>query len=293
MIWPRDLNKKIKRHVKLSSLTTLRIGGEAEFFAEASGVEELRTLLSCARRSGRKVFILGAGSNVLVSDSGLRGLVVRFCGKPFKSLKADGVFLEAGAGVGLNRLAGYAKENGLSGLEFLAGIPGTLGGALAGNAGAWGKSICPLVHSVSVLDREGRHKTLSGGKIRFSYRRSNLGGYAILSCRFRLRKGEGRGIDSRMRGYILRRRKTQKDTLPNAGCVFRNPGERSAGMLIDSCGLKGVSRGGAVISRCHANFILNRGGAASGDVLSLMRLMRRKVKDKFKIRMEPEIKIWK
>jgi len=293
MLWPRSFSKKIKSRVSLAPLTSLKVGGAADFFFEAGTLDELKGILEFAAGKRLPVFILGKGSNILVGDSGVKGLVVKLNGGFFRHLYKDGACLGAGAGLALARVVSYAKENSLSGMEFLAGLPGTVGGALAGNAGAWGGSIADVVEEVCVLDFHGKPGIFSRNELEFSYRRSNLSGLVIVSARFRLKKGGKRVIAAKIKEYLSRRKETQGDSLPSAGCVFRNPQGLSAGRLIDACGLKGVSRGQAVISRSHANFILNKGGASAVDISALMKLMRDKVREKFKVNLEHEVKIWK
>lgn len=293
MLWPKNLNKEIKTGINLAGLTSFKIGGPAKFFFEPKDLKSLRELLASAGSAGVKVFILGAGSNILVSDSGIDGMVIKLSGRNFKGLDNQGSCITAGSGLKLNRLILFAQAKGLSGLEFLAGIPGTLGGALAGNAGAWGSSIGELVKEVSVLDYNGRPKLLAGRELGFAYRKSNLNKYIILSAKLKLHAAGKDKIAFKIKEYLLRRGKTQGDSLPNAGCVFKNPAEKSAGRLIDACGLKGKRKGGASISKVHANFILNSSKAKSSDVLPLMALMRRKVRERFKIDLQPEIKIWR
>jgi UDP-N-acetylmuramate dehydrogenase len=293
MLWPKNLNKEIKTGIKLADLTSFKIGGRARFFFEPRDLESLQEALACARRAKVKVFILGAGSNILANDSGIDGMVIKLSGRDFKGLDNQGACIRAGSGLKLNQLVLFAKDKGLSGLEFLAGIPGTLGGALAGNAGAWGRSIGEQVKEVSVLDYNGRMKLLAGRNLRFAYRKSNLNKYIILSAKLKLHAADKDRIAFKIKGYLLRRSKTQGNSLPNAGCIFKNPAKFPAGKLIDACGLKGKTKGAAVISMVHANFILNLGKAKSRDVLSLMDLMRRKVRERFKINLQPEIKIWR
>lgn len=293
MLWPRSLSKKIKGKAPLAPLTSFKTGGAAEFLFEAGNLDDLKLILRFAAGKGLPVFILGAGSNILVEDSGVRGLVVKLSGGFFRHLYKDGVCLYAGAGLALARVVSCAKESSLAGMEFLAGLPGTVGGALAGNAGAWGGSIADVVEEVCVLGLNGKPGILGRNELKFSYRRSNLNGLVIVSARFRLKKGVKRVIAAKMKEYLFRRKETQGDSLPSAGCVFRNPDGLSAGRLIDACGLKGACRGKAVISRSHANFILNKGGASAGDISALMNLMRNKVREKFKVNLESEVKIWK
>jgi len=293
MLWPKSLNKKIKSRVRLAKFTTFKIGGAARFFLEAQSLKDLQEALIFAQKQGIPVFLLGAGSNVLVSDAGLDGLVIKLAGKYFREMRVNGVCLEAGCGVKLNQLMLYAKNRGLSGLEFLAGIPGTLGGALIMNAGAWGKSIGDMVEEVRVLDYNGKSKLLKKRQLKFSYRKSNLGKYIVLWVKLKLAKGSQPEIGLRINQLLKQRSKTQENILPNAGCIFKNPAEASAGKLIEACGLKNRVVGGAIISGVHANFILNRGRAKSEDVLALMRLMRKEVKENFKVDLEPEIILWK
>jgi len=293
MLWPRNLSKRIKTNVKLSGLTSFKVGGAAKFFFQAKSIKELQEALIFAKRTGITVFILGAGSNILVSDSGLDGLVIKLSGDFLKLKHRRGVYLEAGGALKLNQLILYAKNKGLSGLEFLSGIPGTLGGALAGNAGAWGKSIGDQVKEARVLDYNGKLKLFGARELKFSYRKSNLHKYIVISAKLKLHKSDKDSIGSRIKGYILQRSKAQGKNLPSAGCIFKNPVKSTAGKLIDACGLKGKSKGGAAISRVHANFILNKDKAATRDILFLMDLMQKKVKEKFKVDLEPEIKIWR
>lgn len=289
MHWPKNLKTK----VNLAGYTSFKIGGQAEYFLEPKNLEELRQALVSAKQAGKRVFILGAGSNILVSQAGLAGLVIRLSSKDFRKCSCLGSCVAAGSGLKLNELISFSRKKNLSGLEFLVGIPGTLGGSLMGNAGAWGKSIGELVKQAGVLDYNGKLKVLAGRQLKFAYRKSNLNKYIIIWAKLKLRPGNKKVITSKIRKYMLQRKQSQSNNLPNAGCIFKNPACGSAGRLIDSCGLKGKSRGGAVISKLHANFILNTGNAKSQDVLSLIDLMQKKVKEKFKINLEPEIKIWK
>jgi len=293
MLWPKNLKYKVKTEIKLAAFTTFKIGGRARFFFEPTDLKSLQEALICAKKSGLKVFILGAGSNILVSDSGINGIVIKLSGRDFKGLDNKGTCITAGSGLKLNQLILFAKDKGLSGLEFLAGIPGTLGGALAGNAGAWSNSIGERVKEVSVLDYNGKQKLLSGSKLRFAYRKSNLNKYIIISAKLQLHAADKDKIAFKIKEYFLRRSKTQRNNLPNAGCIFKNPAKNPAGALIDTCGLKGTTKGAALISKVHANFILNSGKAKCSDVLSLMDLIQRKVKERFKINLQPEIKIWR
>ncbi len=285
--------QSIKTNVNLVNYTSFKIGGAAEFFLTPKNIKELQDALGFAKNKKIPVFILGSGSNILISDNGVKGLVIKLNKKCFKNLYSKGTRLVAGSGLKLNQLILFAKTKGLSGLEFLAGIPGTLGGSLIGNAGAWGKSIGDLVEQVCVLDYNGRQRLLSARELRFSYRRSNLNKCIILWSRLKLEKKNKAIIAAEMKRYFLVRSKTQNNTLPNAGCIFKNPSDQmSAGKLIDLCKLKGRKKGKAIISKVHANFILNLGNAKSSDVLFLINLICKKVKSKFGINLAQEIKLW-
>lgn len=294
MLWPEgSVYKKIKTKVKLANWTSFKIGGPAKFFFEPGNLQSLEEVLLLAKNARMKVFILGSGTNLLVGDFGVDGIVIRLDAKYFKGIYNKDTYITAGSGLKLNQLILFAKEKGLSGLEFLAGIPGTLGGALAGNAGAWGKSIGELVKQAYVLDYEGQPKLFNSRELKFAYRESNLNKYIIISATLKLQSADKGAIARKIKKYLLKRGKVQNNSFPNAGCVFKNPGKKSAGFLIDTCGLKGTAKGGASISSRHANFILNSHKAKSGDVLFLMNLIRKKVKARFRINLEPEIKIWK
>lgn len=292
MCWPKNL-KKVKTKVNLSGYTSFKIGGPAEYFFEPKDIKELQQVLVYAKQALKRVFILGAGSNILVSDASLDGLVIKLSSKNFSKCFSRGSYLVAGGGLKLNTLISFSMKNNLSGLEFLAGIPGTLGGCLVGNAGAWRKSIGELVEQVGVLDYNGKLKILGSKQLKFAYRKSNLDKYIILWAKLKLLSKNKKLIALKIKENLLKRKQTQANRLPSAGCIFKNPKKDSAGRLIDLCLLRGKIKGDAVISSRHANFILNRGKAKSDDVLFLMDLMQRKVKAKFKVNLESEIKIWK
>jgi UDP-N-acetylmuramate dehydrogenase len=292
MIWWKGLKGKVIRDEPLKKHTSFKIGGRAKFFILPRDTGDLKLLINYSNRYNMPVLVIGAGSNILVNDKGVEAIVLNLGSAPFKKISCKGNSIEAGSAVTLWQLVKSAFRNGLSGAEFLSGIPGTLGGALAMNAGQAGKGICNLVETVNVMDYNGEIKTLSKKDLICGYRKSNLGKYIILKVRLKLRKKSKKEIRYIIEGYTKYRRNTQNTALPNAGCMFKNPPGKSAGKLIDLCGLKGKTQGGAYISNKHANFILNRGDARSSDVLKLMALVKKRVKHKFNINLEPEIKIW-
>jgi len=292
MSWWQGIKSSVKSAEQLKKYTSFKIGGPAEFFVEPKDLGDLKLLLKAALRHKIAIYILGAGSNILVADQGVRGLVLRLSSPAFKKIGSSGETLEAGSGLRLSGLIQYCLKDGLSGLEFLAGIPGTVGGALCMNAGCWGKSISAAVETVLVMDYRAHAKTLLKKEIKFSYRKSSLRNYIILSAKFRLKQASRSEIEKKIKLYLRQRRRLQDNAYPNAGCVFINPRQDSAGRLIDACGLKGKKVGGAIISRRHANFILNQKRSSADDVLKLMQLARAAVRRKFNINLEPEIKIW-
>jgi len=293
MNWWKDLKIKIKLQEPMKEHTSFKIGGPAKYFVEPKDAHELKLLLSSIKRYNIPLLVIGGGSNILVNDKGLRAIVLCLNSPIFKKISFQGNHVFVASGASLSQVFRLTQKQGLSSLEFLAGIPGTVGGALAMNAGIPEKNIGDLVEEVSVIDYNGNIKNLYKEEIKFGYRTSNLSKYIILSARLRLIKKDKQEIKNRIKRYLNHRRVTQDLSWSSAGCIFKNPKGVSAGELIDLCGLKGKRIGGACISRIHANFILNLGHAQARDVLKLMDLAKKDVKKKFNVTLEPEIKIWK
>lgn len=294
MNWWKSLKGKVKLKEPLRKHTTFKIGGAVEYFIEPNDADDLKLLLNLAKRYKIKLFIIGLGSNVLANDKKINAAVLRLSSPYFRRLSVDGNYLEAGGGCLSNQAVLVAKNNGLSGLEWMAGIPGTIGGALIMNAGGGreGDSIGDLTEEVTVMDYNGDIKILKRKEIKFDYRESNLSEYIILAARLKLRKTDKNRIEDRMDYYISRRKATQDLTMPSAGCIFKNPHLYSAGRLIDLCFLKGKRIGDACVSAKHANFIVNTGQAKADDVIKLISLIKRKVKSRFNLKLDTEIKIW-
>ncbi len=282
----------VKEHELLSRHTTFRIGGPARFFIEPRDEEDLRYTVLQSRKNKLPVFLLGAGSNLLIHDKGIDGAVIRLSGEYFRKVDFSAASVWCGGGVFLARLLCRAQQRGFSGIEFLAGIPGSAAGALVMNAGAWGKNIADVVEKVRVMDYNGGIKNIPAGKIKFGYRHSSLARYIVLGAWLRLSKARVRDIGRVILQYRKRRMESQETAFPNAGCVFKNPSGLSAGYLLDACGLKGLRAGGAAVSLKHANFIVNRKDARASDIVKLMDIMKKKVEKKFGYVLEPEIKIW-
>ena len=279
---------KILQNEPLSGHSSFKIGGAADFFIEIPNEAALMEFLKIARAGGVKYFVLGGGTNVLFDDAGYRGAIIKLAGD-FEKFEISGEEIFSGAGASLAAVLKAAAENGLSGLECVAGIPGTVGGAVFGNAGQKDVWISKAIKSVEIIDGLGK-KVLKSDEIPFGYRKSGLENNIIIKINFLLKKEAGNGILKDILESVKERLKNQPLSMPNAGCVFKNPAGFSAGKLIDDAGLKNASIGGAKISEIHANFIVNTGGAKSKDVLGLIELAQKTVKEKFNIDLETEIK---
>jgi UDP-N-acetylmuramate dehydrogenase len=290
--WKR-LKVNLRDNEPLSRHTSLRLGGPARYFAEPRNYAELKLLLSEAKRDNIPILIIGSGSNILVSDSGVNAFVIRLARGDFSKIAYSGKSVHSGCGVRINRLLNFFVKSGLTGLEFLSGIPGTVGGALAMNAGAWSRAIGDKLLDVTVMDYSGKVKTLSGNKIKFGYRSSPLSKFIILEGTFKVSPARRSLVRAEIKGYLEKRKITQDLSRPSAGCIFKNPQGLSAGKLIDACGLKGKICGGARISDKHANFILNADKAKARDILRLIKLIQDKVRAEYGIKLEPEVKIWR
>ncbi|MFH1643019.1 MAG: UDP-N-acetylmuramate dehydrogenase [Patescibacteria group bacterium] len=283
--------KRVQKGVSLKEFTTFRIGGKAEYFFEAETKEELIGTILEARVKNMAFFVLGGGSNILVSDAGFKGLVISLKFFDTEFLKNSRVRVEAG--LSLASLVTSAARNKYSGLEWASGIPGTVGGAVCGNAGAFGRSMKDLIEEVEFFDvKKGKIKKFSGKLCEFDYRSSifkNNSHYIILSVLMKLYKGKQEEIEEKMREYLDYRRERQPLMFPSAGSIFKNPKNDSAGRIIDQAGLRGKKIGNVQVSEKHANFIVNLGGGKAKDVVKLIELIKETVKEKFKINLEEEI----
>ena len=282
---------RITACVTLDKFTTLRVGGPADYFAEPRTEEELLLLLREAKAEQMPVLLLGNGSNVLVRDGGFRGLAIRL-GKAFSAIEKKNSCLYAQAGALLSMLARQALEASLTGLEFAQGIPGSVGGGVYMNAGAYGGELGQTVDFVRVWDGD-FVRNLPGAEMNFSYRhtRAMEEHWVILGAQFRLSPGDPGEIDAAMRDYASRRKEKQPLEYPSAGSFFKRPAGYFAGVLIEGAGLKGLTVGGAQVSEKHAGFLINRGGATASDFLELMRQVQSRVMEKYGVMLEPEVRI--
>jgi UDP-N-acetylmuramate dehydrogenase len=276
----------------LASMTTFRIGGPADVFVEAESVQDLVAATAAAREAGIEVMVLGKGSNVLVSDSGFRGMVIRL-GRGFRWSRVEGSLLSAGAAMPLPALAGVAAAEGLSGVEFCIAIPGSFGGGVRMNAGAHGGTMADVVETVEVFSIErSEASTVTREEAGFRYRGSDLAGMGIVTAaRLGLEPADPEQIRERMAEARVWRKQTQPLAEPNCGSVFRNPPEGHAARLIDESGAKGMSVGGASVSAKHANFIVASEGATASDVITLIEHVQHRVEDVFGVRLEREVQL--
>ena len=270
--------------------TTYRIGGPAALLVECASVADLATATSVLAEEGVDWRVLGKGSNVLVSDEGYNGAVITL-GRDFKRHVLEGERLRTGAGVILGAIVRDAFSEGRTGLEFAVGIPGTVGGALAMNAGSREEWIGSIVESVTLFVPGQGLMSVRGPEIAWGYRTSGLAGRGIIvEAALRAVEGDMDHIRRTMEASLRRRKRSQPLSLPSAGSVFVNPDGDSAGRLIEAAGLKGTRVGGAQVSELHANFIVNTGGATAADVVALVRLVRDSVKEAHGIELTPEVR---
>jgi UDP-N-acetylmuramate dehydrogenase len=291
--------ERVRTDAPLAPLTTLRIGGPADILAEVHDADEALGALRLANEAGVPVFWLGGGSNLLVGDLGVRGLVVRWHGGAVTSPAPDRVRAEAG--VTINGLVRYTIGHGLAGLADWAGTPGTVGGAVHGNAHFQGRLISESVISVCVAAAGGTTREVPASEMEFGYDRSRLQrtGEVALAADFRVGSDEPGALREAARRSLAYRKRTQPLALPSAGCVFQNPDPNrvrlppgmpaSAGALVDAAGLKGAACGVARVSPVHANFVVNEGGASARDVANLIERMREAVAERFGVMLEEEI----
>jgi len=284
---------RIRQAEPLKRHTSIRIGGPADYLVQAADRHELSSLLRLAGEEGLPVYILGSGSNLVVSDEGVRGLVLRLTGE-FGQLAVDGTTVRVGGGCSLPKLAHQVSQMGLGGIEFACAIPGTVGAGLVMNAGAHGGDMAQVVTEATVMWGDGRLERLGPEEIGFGYRSTCLQGTSaiVVEVVMALRPADPAALQGAMRQHLDRRRATQPLQHPNAGSIFKNPPGNYAGRLIERAGLKGERVGDAQVSEKHANFIVNLGQATAKDVLTLMDRVRSTVEQRFGVRLEAEVKIW-
>ncbi|MBU5627160.1 UDP-N-acetylmuramate dehydrogenase [Oscillibacter sp. MSJ-2] len=302
MFWYECLDEKAKEYLPdlkiacdepMSRHTSFHIGGPAKRMAFPASRAQAVLVAHFARECGARTLVLGNGTNLLTADEGLDMLVINLS-RSLTSIRRTGeCSVEADAGVSLARLADFVRKDSLTGLEFAHGIPGSLGGAVCMNAGAYGGEMCQVVEEVTALFPDGV-RTLKGDKLKFGYRHSIFSDQAdavVLSAVLRLQCGDEQQIKAQMEELMRRRKASQPLEYPSAGSTFKRPAGQYAGTLIDQCGLKGRTVGGAQVSEKHAGFIINRGGATCADVTELIRLVQETVLRESGVQLEPEVRI--
>lgn len=281
----------IRRNEPLARHTTLRVGGPADVYAEPASEADLTTLVKYCDGHGVPFFVLGRGSNLLVRDGGFRGVVICLRHTCFSRMEVIDERLRCGAGAKLREVAAEAKRNSLSGVEFLEGIPGTVGGALRMNAGAMGSQTFDLIESVRLMDFEGNVRELAPKEMAVEYRScAALKNHIALAAVFQCQKAPRKEIEARMKEFSEKRWASQP-AAPSAGCLFKNPAQIPAGKLVDELGLKGARVRGAVVSAEHGNFIVNNGSATARDILELIDLLKQRAKSERGIELETEVEI--
>lgn len=301
MQFGQDMAPWIREREPLASLTWFGLGGPARWLACPPGMPELTALVRACRDQGVPLYRLGQGANLLVSDDGVDGMVVRLNSPGFRQVDwsaADEkpptpeVLVRAGGGTDMNRLAREAVRRGLAGLEVMAGIPGSLGGIVRMNAGGRFGQIADVVEDVTVITPDGDVRVLAAAQVGFRYRHTDLGDATVCGATLRLRREDPVALRRRFLDMWEYKKGSQPLADASAGCVFKNPPGGSAGALIDRAGLKARSVGGAYVSSRHANFICAKEGATASDVLSLIGMIRREVAARFGVELELELEVW-
>ena len=285
-------NEILQRDEPLAPYTWLRLGGPAQYLVTPRTVDELKRFVVFCHDEQIPIRVLGGGSNLLVKDEGVSRAVIRLTAPEFAQVEIDGSKVRAGAGALLSRVISETVRAGLAGFENLAGIPGTIGGALCGNSGGRQGEISQFVTSVTGLTSLGEQVVRGKDELTFDYRQSNLNELLILEGEFELRSDDPEAISQKLKMNWIAKKSVQPLSSQSAGCIFKNPRGQRAGMLIEQAGLKGTRVGGAEVSERHANFIVTHAGAKSSDVVRLIDLVRSKISEQFGVHLESEIKIW-
>jgi len=282
---------KVLFDAPMRHFTSIKVGGPADSLLFPKDVDELRKIVRYAVRKNIPYLILGKGTNLVVRDKGIRGWVISLT-RGMKKVRAEEEVVEAEAGLSLQRLVQFSIQKKLTGLEPFFGIPGTVGGGLAMNAGAWGVELKDVVRSITLMKEDGELMERPRSRLKFSYRRLDLSpSWIILKGRFQVKRGRKEEILARVRSYSEIRRRTQPLDYPSAGSIFKNPAEGPAGKWIEEAGLKGLKMGQAMVSDRHANFIINLGKATADEVIGLMDWVEKKIYEEKGISLEREVRV--
>ena len=282
--------ERILFHQPMKEYTTFRVGGEAECLVLIQQEEELAKLIPYLNQIEQDYFILGNGSNLLVGDKGYRGIILKFDG-PMDQIVVEGTHITAKAGALLSKVAVAAKDNSLTGLEFAAGIPGSIGGGVVMNAGAYDGEMKQVVESVTVMDGDGQITVLDNDTMEFGYRTSIIKSrpYIVLEVALQLEEGNREQIGARMEELTNLRRSKQPLEYPSAGSTFKRPDGYYAGKLIMDAGLRGYRIGGAQVADKHCGFVINAGGATAADIREVIEEVQERVRERFHVFLEPEV----
>lgn len=279
---------KIFVNEDMSKHTSFKVGGIADFFIKVDDMQELLYVLKLAKKLRIKTYVVGNGTNLIIKDTGFRGIIIKL---NFNHLKIEKGKIAVGAGVPVALLSGFAYRKGIKGYEFLSGIPGTIGGAVKMNAGAYGNEIKDVIQETVILDEKYNIRTLTAEEQEFTYRKSIFfeKKWIIIASTFKIEKGDISEIKEKRKEFMEMRKEKQPLNLPNAGSIFKRTDECIPAKLIDEAGLKGYQIGGAQISPKHAGFIVNTGNATAKDIIKLIKYTRKKVQEKFGIELELEV----
>ena len=289
---PEIISEIFRYDVSLQKYTSFRTGGSAEIFVEPLGVLELKRVLQFCKDEQKKVFIFGKGTNLLVGDNGVDGVVIHLGGINFKNVERDGRYVVSGAGVNLPKLIRTVALSGFGGLEALAGIPGTVGGAVMMNAGGKYGDISDTIRSLTAMAFDGTIIKYTREDVGFEYRGCNLSEQIVIEVEFELNESKIEVVLEKMDEIYNEKQESQPLGTFNAGSIFKNTSQYKAAELIDKANLKGLKVGGAVVSEKHANFIVNTGSATSTDILELIKIIKEAIKKKYDVSLEEEIHIW-
>jgi len=289
---PETIEEIFRYDVPLQRYTSFRTGGLAEIFVEPVNTLELKRVLQFCKEEKKEIFVFGKGTNILVNDNGVKGVVLRLRGVDFKKVERNGRYVSCGAGVNLPKLIRKTASWGLEGLEVLVGIPGTVGGAVMMNAGGKYGDISEMINTLTTMTFNGKITNYNREEVEFVYRKCNLSEQIVIEVEFALKKLQKEEVLEKMGKIYKEKKESQPLSEFSAGCIFKNTHRFKAAELIDKANLKGQQVGGAIVSRKHANFIINTGNATSADILELIKIIRETIKKKYDVSLEQEIQIW-
>ena len=287
-----DLEKIAKTDYPLANHTWYGLGGPADYFIRPQNIKQLKEVVRRCNENGIRIHVIGFGSNLLIGDDGVRAAVITLQADQFKQTQIEGEMVTAWAGADLSKLVLNCVQKGLSGIEALTGIPGSIGGAVKMNAGGSFGDIGSSVETITLMDNQGNVFEKSKPELRFDYRGTNITAKFILNARLNLTEGDPEQIMRTVKEIWIYKKNNQPLNTKNSGCIFKNPRGVSAGALIDRAGLKGLKIGGATVSEKHANFIIAEKGCTSRDVMRLIDAIKERVKEHFDTELELEIEIW-